>query len=315
MKEKCCSRCKTPAEIELKYSGLSLCKKCFLKFFESRVRKTIRLHNLIKSDDRVAVALSGGKDSASVLYILKKISEKIPSLEIFAVTIDEGADSESLKAASSLCFDLGVEHHIFSFKEETGHTLFEIVEKIISPSEENLSRPCTYCGIIRRDILNRKVRELGGTKIATGHNLDDEVQVAMMNFIKSDIKRMARLGFSVGMVDNPLFVPKIKIFCECPEREVKLYAELNNIKFSKKVCPYSADSFRGSVKEAVNLIEKNHTGSKFQMLKSADMLIEILREHFKKEDYLKEEIKKCEICGELTSGRICRMCQVRKMLE
>jgi len=183
-----CSRCNKKAVIELKYSGEFLCKSCFLELFEKRVRRTIRVNKLLKNTDKTAVALSGGKDSAVVLYILNELSKKAPRSELIAITIDQGIErlqKSGLNAAKSLCKKLGVEHYIYSFWEEFGTTLDEIVEG--SKKLENPAPACSYCGVLRRKLLNEKARELGVTKIATGHNLDDEIQTAMMNFIRGDL--------------------------------------------------------------------------------------------------------------------------------
>ncbi|GAG10921.1 unnamed protein product, partial [marine sediment metagenome] len=84
MKSDRCSRCGKPGDVELKYSKKFLCNSCFVRLFEKRVRKTIRLGKLLGPNDKIAVALSGGKDSSTALHILKELSEKIPSSELVA---------------------------------------------------------------------------------------------------------------------------------------------------------------------------------------------------------------------------------------
>ncbi len=301
-----CSRCNKKAVIELKYSGEFLCKSCFLELFEKRVRRTIRVNKLLKNTDKTAVALSGGKDSAVVLYILNELSKKAPKSELIAITIDQGIErlqKSGLNAAKSLCKKLGVEHYIYSFWEEFGTTLDEIVEG--SKKLENPAPACSYCGVLRRKLLNEKARELGVTKIATGHNLDDEIQTAMMNFIRGDLDRIARMGPLVGVIEDKNFIPRIKPLRECPENEVELYARLRELKFQSVRCPYSEDAFRRTVREVVNTIEERHPGSKFQILKSTDRLIKTLR----KKRFGK--IGKCKICGNPTSGEICKFCEIK----
>jgi len=308
MKSKC-SRCGKPAGIELKYSKEFLCNSCFVKLFEKRVRRTIRLGRLLDPKDKIAVALSGGKDSSVALYVLKRLSDKIPASEVIAITIDQGIKGQkrNLGSAIELCKDLGVRHYIYSFKEEFDFTLDEIIRK--SKKLDNPAPPCSYCGVFRRKLLNEKGRELGTTKIATGHNLDDEIQTAMMNLIRGDLDRIARMGAMVGVVKDRGFVPRIKPLRDCPENEVKAYARIKNLKFQTAKCPHSGEAFRGTIREVINKIDKNHPGSKFQMLKSTDNLVGILRGYKKF-----GKIRRCRRCGNLTSTELCKVCEIKMVL-
>lgn len=310
MKSDRCSRCGKPGDVELNYSKKFLCNSCFVRLFEKRVRRTIRLGKLLGPKDKIAVALSGGKDSSTALHVLKELSGKIPSLELVAITIDlgiRGYQKKALGSAREFCRELGVRHYVYSFKEELGFTLDDAIRK-----SKRLDKPapgCSYCGVFRRKMLNDKCRELGITKIATGHNLDDEIQTAMMNFIRADWDRIARMGAMVGVVKNKKFVPRIKPLRECLENEVRVYAEIKGLKFYSRKCPYSGEALRGSVREAIDRIDKNHPGSKFQLLKSTNNLVEILR-NYKKFG----RIGKCKSCGDLTSGELCKACEIKELL-
>lgn len=304
-----CARCKREAEVKLKYSKESLCSSCFIKLFEKRVRWNIRVHKLLQPTDRTAVALSGGKDSAVALYVLKTLHSKAPKAELVAISIDQGikGSEPNIIAAKKLCKKLGVEHHIFSFVEEYGATMDECMKKI---REIDDSIPaCSFCGVLRRSLLNKKARELDLTKIATGHNLDDEIQVSLMNFIRGEHDRLARMGPRVGLINDPLFVPRIKPLRECPEEEVLLYAQIRDIPFSHIRCPYSSEAFRATIRKALELIEEKHPGSRFQLLKSTDRLALILRREFES-----HKLMRCVECGEITSSSLCRVCQVKKDL-
>ena len=106
---------------------------------------------IIEKNDKICVALSGGKDSSLTLYLLHKFFGERPDIEISALTVDEGISGyrqESIKIAKSLCKKLGVELHIVSFKGEFGKSLDEIVKN-------KKARVCTYCGVLRRYLLNK----------------------------------------------------------------------------------------------------------------------------------------------------------------
>jgi uncharacterized protein (TIGR00269 family) len=308
-RKKKCSRCKKEAVTELRYSKEALCKSCFMEFFERRVRKTIRTNSLLDARDKTAVALSGGKDSAVVLYILHGLSKKAPKSELVAISIDQGIgdfQKKGLAAAKKLCRTLGVAHHIYSYKDELGVTMDEIMDR--AGALENAAPACSYCGVLRRRILNQKAKELGVTKIATGHNMDDEIQAGMMNFIRGDLERIARMGAYVGVVKDERFVPRIKPLRDCPEDEVRLYAELKELPFVPVRCPYSGEAYRKTVREAIETIDERHPGSKFQMLKSIDRLIELMRKE------KTGKIGRCATCGEPSSQETCKFCEIRKKL-
>jgi len=309
-----CARCASgKTVVDLEYINESLCENCFKSFFEKRFRRTIRRNELLKPDDKVAIALSGGKDSVVLAYLLKKLSAKAPKSQLFAITIDEGVkgySSETIKIAKELTENLGIEHHIFTYKKELGLKLDEIMKKAIKI--KNAPMACSYCGVFRRQLINMKARELGATKVATGHNLDDETQVSLMNLIRGDLDRLARMGTMVGMIKDSSFVPRIKPLRESPEKELELYSRLVGLKVGSSRCPYSHGAFRGTMRAIVNLLEDKHPGSSYQLLRSTDALIPILREYYK--DMPMQKPKQCENCGELTSQGLCKFCQMKNDL-
>ena len=117
---------------------------------------------------------------------------------------------------------------------------------------ERKEASCTYCGVFRRTLLNRTARRIGANKLATGHNLDDEAQVVMMNVMNGDMERLARLRPS--RVQEEL-VPRIKPLIDVPEREIALYAFLRKIPFYMGECPYARESLRGEIKDIMNDFE------------------------------------------------------------
>jgi uncharacterized protein (TIGR00269 family) len=301
-----CSRCKKQGVIELPYSKESLCDNCFADFFEKRVRKTVRLNRLLEGNDKTAVALSGGKDSAVALYTLHQLTKINPRAQLVAISIDQGMgkfQTDGLDAAKKLCKTLDIEHRLYSFKKEYGFSMDEVVKR--TRKKEGAAPPCSYCGVLRRKLINQKAKEVGATKVATGHNMDDEIQAGVMNYVRGDLARTARMGAKVGTVKSPLFVPRIKPLRDSPENEVKAYAKIRKLPFEPSRCPYSGEAFRGTIRKAIDEIDQNHPGTKFQILKSTDQLIKILRER-----ETPREITHCRICGDPTSGEVCNCCAI-----
>jgi uncharacterized protein (TIGR00269 family) len=300
-----CAHCGRKAVFELRYSGIWICRKHFIELFERRVKKTIRQNRLLSKGDFILVGLSGGKDSMTVLKILSDIVLPVPGMRIMAVTIDEGIRGKSLKRCIGYCRKIGVEHRMLAFKERYGLNIDDVMDKVKADGV----LACSVCGVLKRRVFNDFAKEAGATKVATGHNLDDEIQAAFMNIVRGDLQRMARLGSEVGASRHKAFVPRIKILRECPEEEVRLYADLMKLPYSRKRCPYSRTSYRTSAKNLLNALEAGHAGSKYQMLRSVDGFAAIMRERTGG-----EAPKECEKCGEPSSGDVCKACTILERL-
>jgi uncharacterized protein (TIGR00269 family) len=304
-----CSICKRREPFFYRrYSGEKLCKKCFTQSIEAKVKATIAKYGMLEFDDRIVVAVSGGKDSVSLLHILAKMERNYPKASLVAVTVDEGIRGyrdEALKIAVENCKKLGIEHHIISFKELYGHRLDEMVKKLKEKGDSELT-PCAYCGVMRRKALNVAARKLEANKIATAHTLDDETQTVLLNILHGDILRIAREK-PVTEETHPKLVQRIKPFCEIPEKETALYAYAKKIKFQSMPCPYASEALRNDIRTMLNRMEEKHAGIKFTIFKSAEKIRPALEKIAKKEG-----LRECSECGEPTTERICKTCQMLK---
>ncbi|MBS7632406.1 TIGR00269 family protein [Candidatus Bathyarchaeota archaeon] len=263
---------------------------------------------MLRFDDRLAVAVSGGKDSVSLLHILAKLEQKHPKSSLVAITVDEGIKGyrdEALKIAAANCEKLGIEHHVVSFKEIFGCTLDELV-KLHKTNQKKRFSSCAYCGILRRKALNLAARHVDARKIATAHTLDDEVQTILLNIFHGDVLRIAREKPVTDAVHGKL-VRRIKPFCEIPEKEVSLYAFIKKIKFQSIVCPYASEALRNDIRTMLNRVEERHAGIKFTIFNS----IERIRFALEQVDS-KERLGECEECGEPASEKLCKTCQIVK---
>jgi uncharacterized protein (TIGR00269 family) len=293
------------------YSGEKLCRRCFRKSIEEKVHTTISKHEMLEHDDKIMVAVSGGKDSVTLLNILAKIERAFPRASLSAVTVDEGIKGyrdEALKIAEENCRKLGVEHRVVSFKEMYGLTMDELVNKTQQKGNNQLS-PCSYCGVLRRKALNTAAREADADKLATAHSLDDETQTMILNIIHGDTLRMARVK-PVLPVIHPKLVQRIKPLCEVLEREIAFYAYLRRIEFQGIPCPYAGTALRNDVRDLLNRMERKHAGTKYTIFRSMDRLRPALETLIDQ-----EELRECRVCGEPTSGEICRPCQMLQELQ
>lgn len=297
-------KCGNKAVIYRKYEGRALCKKHFLESVDKIVRRTINSNNLIRRGEKIAVGVSGGKDSSLLLYYINNIGRE-RDIKVEAILVDEGIKSyRTVKYAKNLCKKLDVKLHVVSFKKEIGKTLDKIVKNV------NEIKACTYCGVFRRYLLNKKAREIKADKLAIGHNLDDEVQSILANYIRGDLLRASRVGARAWIIRNKKFIPRIKPLREIPEKETALYVLLKKIKVDFKECPYSGDSFRSDMREIINDLEEKYPGIKFSILRTFDKLKPSLKKQIKmnKIDYCKE-------CKEPSSQKICKVCLLKEKLD
>lgn len=301
---RCCK--KREAFFYRQYSGERLCKHCFAASIEAKVRSTITRYHMLKFDDHLAVAVSGGKDSLSLLHILSKLRKYRPKTTLTAVTVDEGIKgyrNEALELAAEICKKLEVPHHIVSFKGLYGFTLDEMIAKAREHGNKELTA-CAYCGVLRRRAINAGARQVNATKVATGHTLDDEVQTYLMNIFHGDVARLAKEK-PVSSEVHPLFVQKIKPFCEIPERESALYAYVKKIAFQDTPCPYAGEALRNDIRGMLNQMEQKHAGTKFTVFKAMEKLLPAIEETAKKEAF-----KICQECGEPSAQDICKTCEL-----
>ena len=163
-----CNACKKrEAFFHRQYSGETLCKRCFTQSIENKVRGTITRYRMLNYNDHLAVAVSGGKDSLSLLQILAKLTHYRPKTKLTAVTVDEGIAGyreEALEIAAQNCRKLEVPHHIVSFKQLYGFTLDEMIVKARSKGQTELTA-CAYCGVLRRKAINLGARQVKATRL------------------------------------------------------------------------------------------------------------------------------------------------------
>lgn len=301
-----CSFCNKKAIITRKYEGLSFCEKHFLRSVEKKIRKTIRVNHLLKHNDTVAVGLSGGKDSSLLCWFLSSIRMRY-NIKLIAITVDEGIGEyrkKNIKCAKALAKKYNVKHYVFSFKEEVGMTLNQIIKKkaIIN---ENIGA-CSVCSVLRRYILNKKAREIGANKLAIAHNLDDECQSIFISYIRGDIPRALRLGPMSKGNENSKFIKRIKPLLEIPEKETALFSILKGFKTSFGECPNAKTSFRWKIRDILLELEDNSPGTRFSITKNFEKI---------KKSLAKTQVKKktsmlCKKCKEPASNEYCKYCRI-----
>ncbi len=297
-----CTKCHERAIISQRYSGQHLCQDHFIQDFERRVAETVQRNEMVKEGERIAVAVSGGKDSTALLFCLCRILAK-RDVELVAVTVDEGIAGyrdDTIKAAKAIAERLGVELHIVSFREEYGYDLDEMV-----PGKK--VAPCTYCGVFRKNALNRAAKRLEADKVATGHNQDDEAQTIMMNYLKGDFERLMR--FRPWRAQRGL-VPRIKPLREMPEKEIALYCMVNEVFTESRECPYANLSLRADVRDMLNDLESQFPGTKQSTVRGFEKIVAKAQG-----SYAQMDLAACKECGEPCVKELCKACELLGALK
>jgi uncharacterized protein (TIGR00269 family) len=294
-----CDRCEGGAVYTRRSSGQRLCGTHFLSSFRERVRKGILREGRLRRGERIGVAVSGGKDSLATLHLLQEFSGDL-SLSLEVLTVDEGIEGYrplGVERVRRYCSRRGLSLHLLSFRDLFGRTLDEMVR------QDGEKPPCSTCGVLRRRALNGKARELGLDRLATGHNLDDEIQTILMNYLRGDVERLLRLG---RRTRKDGLVPRFRPLREVPEREVALYALLQGLPVGFEECPYSRRAFRNDVRAFLNRLERENPGIKYSLLRGYEKILPSL------EGYRGKPIGLCSRCGEPSSGEVCQVCELLK---
>lgn len=321
-----CGKCGGQAVMRLEHARTDFCGKCFSKNFEEKVAKANHDFKLVRRGDVVAVGVSGGKDSAAMLFVLKKLADKIGEITLKPVLVDEGIDGYRNKAiicAEKVCERLQMPLEKISYSEALGVSMDEAMKK--RELAEKIHRSCSYCGVFRKYCLNKVAKQAGASKLAIGHNADDVTQTFLMNLLRGEVERNEQFAAYTGSSQRVLFVPRVRPLIYCTELECAYYCVLNEIPFHRGGCPYASESFRGEVKDFLNSVEEKHPGTKKSLLNSFLSLKEKLGETWDNTETGESKAiiptahPACSQCGEYRSkeseGELCRACELAGELK
>ena len=314
LKKGSCSSCNNVIVIQRRYSGENLCPECFQKNIEKNIYKTISKYKMLNPNDKIVVALSGGKDSIALLYNLNLIqSRKFHSEPIVALMIDEGIKEyreNSINKAKKFCKKYDIEYKIISFKDKIGFSLDKIIS--IKRGATNPKYACNYCAAIRRRLLNDGAKELGGTVLAMGHNLTDVVETYLMNILYKRHKLIASqyLFKQESSKLRKFYIRKVMPLLRIPEEEIFLYANVKKFDYYPSHCLYREKDpiIRKRVLNFIQEFKKYSPEIEFNLLNGFLELSQILYNQ-----NLKTHYNTCEVCGYPCGiGKICTYCSYLK---
>jgi len=240
-----CSKCGKESFTFQKSSGRYLCKECYISYFERKFQKTVSKYKILNSDDLVCVALSGGKDSITLLYNLYLRQKHTKSPKLIAITVDEGISDTFMQNQGQIqkfFQDFNIKIPLFqaSYKQIFGLTMDEIVNIIY---KKNLKlNACTVCASVRRRIINEIAKENNATKIAIGHNLDDVAQSTLMNVLRNDLEKIKNtMPYSSSKDNKSPFLTRIKPLFLFSEEEIIQYCEAKKLPYFSRTCHNALD--------------------------------------------------------------------------
>lgn len=277
-------------------------KNEFNKYVKENVFNTINHYNLIKDNEKVMIGVSGGKDSILTLHLLNKyLHENNVNFELEAVCIDEGIKGyrkQGIESAKINCKKLDVPLTIASFKDMWNYELDDI--------QNFYKSSCMPCGIYRRYLLNKISQEHECDKVATGHNMDDEIQSFLMTFARNDYNKLPKFYPVLDKIHEKM-IPRIKPLWKLPEKDVGIWCVVNDIPIHDEECPYSETSLRSRVKLFLNKLEENNNGTKENIFKSFEKSFKIKKE--------KVNLDTCTKCGQPTAKSPCKACEITEEIS
>ncbi|KAK5073199.1 cytosolic thiouridylase subunit Ctu1 [Lithohypha guttulata] len=263
-----CESCQTGRAVIVRPKNLSkICKPCFLAIFERETHETIVGSKLFQRGERIAIGASGGKDSTVLASILKTLNERHDyGLDLCLLSIDEGIkgyrdDSLETVKRNAVQYDMPLE--IVGYDELYGWTMDQVVAQIGKKGN------CTYCGVFRRQALDRGAAKLGIKHVVTGHNADDIAETVMMNLLRGDLPRLAR-ATSIVTSSAASDIKRSKPLKYAYEKEIVLYAYHKKLDYFSTECIYSPEAFRGSARALIKDLEKIRPSSILHIVKSGE---------------------------------------------
>jgi uncharacterized protein (TIGR00269 family) len=300
-----CSACALPAVVDAPYRGGYLCEDHLRASVRERFRREMHRQLPGFGQGTVAVALSGGKDSSVALVLAHRYFARRPTVRLVALSVDEGIAgyrAATLDAARRLTEQLGVEHRVVRAEREFGSSTDALARQLPD------TPPCSFCGVWRRQLLNRAARDAGAGVLVLGFNLDDLAQTILMNLVRGDLDRLVRMA--PHRHRQPGLVPRVAPLATVPEREVYLYARAERLPFDHGECPHAARAQRNLFRSIVWDLEEAQPGTRQALLRTHERLVDRW--------LAGTEVgapRRCRGCSEPSVGELCRACEFLKVVR
>jgi uncharacterized protein (TIGR00269 family) len=300
-----CRTCGQKAAVNMRQHKLALCKDHYLEWIPEQTERFIGKYHMFTTQEKVLVAVSGGKDSLSLWDILNRLGYQADGLYI-GLGIDESIaySEESHRLTLKFADERHLKLHCVDVEKEYGHSIPVLAEL----SHRGKGRPCAVCGLTKRHVMNRIARDMGYDVLATGHNLDDEAATLFGNTFIWSGESLVRQN--PVLLESDGLARKVKPLCRFYEKEMTAYALLRGIEYIYEECPFSVGSKSIYYKQLLNQLENERPGTKLnfylKFLEARNQGLFNLSAMDKS-----SALTKCPSCGQPTSSRgncsFCRM--------
>lgn len=291
-----CFKCGRQASVRVRYARMNLCSEHFTEHVEMRVIRVIEKHNMFNGVRRLIIALSGGKDSTSLAYIVMKYRELFGIKEVYGLHLDlgiKGFSEESSYVVGRACRELNLKCLVLPLRDLIGRSLPELIKISRRP-------PCSLCGMLKRYLINMVSVELNADAVALGHHMDDLLVFAIKDFLVQGDFRMIKLS-PVALGIKGVMTTKLRILHEIYEDDIILYANIRGIDYVRSPCPYKyVDNIKAAVREMLDRLEASSPGFKIALIRRLTKAVDVKAEG---------EIVPCEYCGMPSSSGICSFCK------
>ncbi|KAA8490714.1 Cytoplasmic tRNA 2-thiolation protein 1 [Porphyridium purpureum] len=303
----------------------AVCVECFFRAFEREVHETIVRERMFVHGEKVAIGASGGKDSTVLAYVLQALNARYGyGLDLFLLSIDEGIAGyrdDSLRAVQQHQVQYELPLYILPYSELFGWSMDQVVE------QEGRRANCTYCGVFRRQALDRGAIKMNADKIATGHNADDLAETVLLNLLRGDFPRLTRCihgvtmdedcgqsGKEAGAAALPS-LPRVKPLKWCYEKEIVLYAYFKKLDYFATECIYSPEAYRGHVRALIKDLEAVRPSTIADTIVSAGLLPSARVDPSRSSALTGQTRRACSVCGYLSSQSTCKACLLLESLN
>ena len=292
-----CRVCRAAAVIEVRRHNANFCEEHFLSHCREQVKRAIDHFHMLGRDDRVLVAVSGGKDSLALWDILVELGFETEGLYL-GLGIGEYSD-ESGVYARDFARARGLNLREIDLRDSYG---FDVP----TAAARTKRVPCSACGLSKRHLFNTAALEGGFDAVATGHNLDDEAAVLFGNVLRWDEEYLGRQA--PVLPARPGFPRKVKPLVRLAERETAAWCVLRGIEYQVEECPNAVGNSHLGYKEALNAIEVQSPGSKAAFYFS---FVDRVAPRFAAETAAaRDDLGTCTSCGAPTTGDVCAFCKL-----
>ena len=290
-----CTRCRKPANVEVRRYRSSFCAACYPDWFRGQVLRVVEHDRMFGRDERVLVAISGGKDSLALWHALLRLGYQADGMYIRLGIAEYSRRSQA--KAEAFALKHGQVLHQVDLEADEGVTVPQMRDR-------RGNKPCAACGTVKRHHFNRVAADLGYDVVATGHNLDDEAATLFGNIVHWQTDFLGRQG-PVLASTHPGLVRKVKPLYRLSERDAAAYCIVERIDYILEECPMARGAKSLLYKDMLNTLEEEQPGAKYRFLTG---FLKEGRRNLAPADPV--VLRDCSRCGSPTTGEICAYCRM-----